>query len=43
MKKRTTTQKTKASKKPALRDLTTLESRARRVKAGARARRSKRT
>jgi len=43
MKKKTTTQKAavKASKKP-LRDLTTLESRASRVKAGARYKRTRR-
>ena len=42
--KKQTTRKTTASKKPALRDLTTLESRAQRVKAGARrGRKSKRT
>jgi hypothetical protein len=36
--KKKTTRKTTASKKPAIRDLTTLESRAQRVKAGARKR-----
>jgi hypothetical protein len=40
--KKKTTRKTTSSKKPALRDLTTLESRAQRVKAGVRARRPKR-